>query len=96
MRTIVILVAVMIILAIAGSIFGHMDRKKTGREQEESWHNVLIFELYFISLILILTQLGGDSRFGLNPDSGPFWILLFSATLSVLFSYLRQRETTEQ
>jgi hypothetical protein len=52
--------------------------------------------LYFISLILILTQLGGDSRFGLNPDSGPFWILLFSTTLSVFFTYIREKKMAEQ
>lgn len=96
MPVILTLFGVIIILAIAGGIFGHMDRKKTGRKQEESWHNVLIFELYFISLILILTQLGGNSRFGLNPDSGPFWILLFSTTLSVFFSYIREKKMAEQ
>lgn len=96
MPVILTLFGVIIILAIAGSIFGHMDRKKTGRKQEESWHNVLIFELYFISLILILTQLGGDSRFGLNPDSGPFWILLFTASLSTFFAYHREKKMAEQ
>ncbi|MFA7744621.1 hypothetical protein [Salinicoccus roseus] len=33
---------------------------------------------------------------GLNPDSGPFWILLFSTTLSVFFSYIREKKMAEQ
>ncbi|WP_373446128.1 hypothetical protein [Salinicoccus bachuensis] len=32
MRTIATLLAVMVVLAISGSIYGHIDRKKTGRK----------------------------------------------------------------
>ncbi|WP_186365443.1 hypothetical protein [Salinicoccus cyprini] len=88
--------ALLIILAIADIIANHIHYKETGIKRQESWRFVLLFEMYILSLVVVLDQFGGASHIGFHPGSGMFWIAMGTAITSTFFTYRRNQKAAAQ
>ncbi|WP_211364897.1 hypothetical protein [Salinicoccus hispanicus] len=86
----------LIIIAIIGSIANHVEFMETGVKRQESWQFVLLFEMYILSLIVVLNQFGGESHIGFYPGSTVFWFAMGTAVVSTFFTYRRNQKAAVQ